>query len=168
MACEKALAVSRMPEVTDLAGAGAVLVLAADTVVAVGRRVLPKPSNVSEARKCLELLSGRKHKVLTAIALAHSRSEPSLAVICSKRCVETRVNFKVLSADEVTFYLQSEEWHGKAGGYGIQGLAAAFVRGLQGSYSGVVGLPLFETANVLRGAGYPVMMCSQGQMDARS
>jgi septum formation protein len=123
-------------------------VLGADTVVAVGRRVLPKAESADEVRACLALLSGRSHRVLTgvcAIAPGGRRAE---------RVVETRVHFKRLSSDEIRAYLASGEGLGKAGGYAIQGRAAAFVSLLQGSYSGVVGLPLHETANLLAGLGY--------------
>jgi septum formation protein len=123
-------------------------VLAADTVVAVGRRVLPKVETEAEGRACLALLSGRNHRVLTAIA-ARGPGGRSAA-----RLVETRIHFKRLSAPEIDAYLQSGEGFGKAGGYAIQGLAGAFVIDLHGSYSGVVGLPLYETACLLRGLGW--------------
>jgi septum formation protein len=123
-------------------------VLAADTVVAVGRRVLPKVETEGEGRACLALLSGRNHRVLTAIA-ARGPGGRSAA-----RLVETRVHFKRLSGPEIDTYLRSGEGFGKAGGYAIQGLAGAFVIDLHGSYSGVVGLPLYETACLLRGLGW--------------
>lgn len=123
------------------------LVLAADTVVAVGLRVLPKAQTEAEARACLKLLSGRNHKVLTAVALA----APGRPV--SARLVETRVQFKRLTDQEVAAYLAGGEWEGKAGGYGVQGRAGGFVIGLHGSYSAVVGLPLYETLNLLDGCG---------------
>lgn len=125
-------------------------VLGADTVVACGRRILPKPETEAEAEECLTLLSGRAHRVYTAIHLI----APHRSVA---RVNETRVTFKRLSREEIAFYLASGEWHGKAGGYAIQGRAAIFVRSLQGSHSSVVGLPLFETAALLSGAGYPVI-----------
>lgn len=125
-------------------------VLGADTVVAVGRRILPKAGTEGEARACLDLLSGRGHRVFTAVALA----TPAGRV--RHRLVETRVRFKRLSRPEIEAYLASGEWRGKAGGYAIQGLAAAFVLGLVGSYPAVVGLPLYETATLLEGEGYPV------------
>jgi septum formation protein len=125
-------------------------VLGADTVVACGRRILPKAETESEARACLDLLSGRAHRVWTAVHLA----APGRA---SERVCETRVTFKRLSEDEISFYLASGEWRGKAGGYAIQGRAALFVRALTGSYSAVVGLPLHETGALLAGAGYPVI-----------
>lgn len=125
-------------------------VLGADTVVACGRRILPKPQSESEARACLERLSGRAHRVWTALHLV----APHRA---SERVCETRVKFKRLSQKEISFYLASREWQGKAGGYAIQGRAALFVRALTGSYSAVVGLPLHETGALLAGAGYPVI-----------
>jgi len=127
---------------------GASLVLAADTVVCVGRRVLPKCEISEEAEDCLRLLSGRAHRVYTGLALAL----PSGGL--RTRLVESRVRFKRLSREDLSAYLASGEWRGKAGGYAIQGLAGAFVVRLIGSYSGVVGLPLAETAAMLAGAGY--------------
>ena len=125
-------------------------VLGADTVVACGRRILPKAETESEARACLELLSGRAHRVWTAVHLvAPDRT--------SERVCETRVTFKRLSEEEIAFYLASGEWRGKAGGYASQSRAARFVRALAGSYSAVVGLPLHETGALLAGAGYPVI-----------
>ena len=123
-------------------------VLAADTVVAVGRRVLPKVETEAQGRACLELLSGRAHKVLTAVAL---QAPDGRAV---SRLVESRLHFKRLTAAEITAYLASGEGIGKAGGYAIQGRAGGFVMALQGSYSAVVGLPLYETLNLLTGLGY--------------
>lgn len=125
-------------------------VLAADTVVAVGRRILPKCETSAEARHCLALLSGRTHRVYTGVALV----TPNGAV--RQRVVETRVRFKRLSDAEVAAYMASHEWHGKAGGYAIQGLAGAFVEQLIGSYPSVVGLPLYETAALLGGEGFPL------------
>lgn len=122
-------------------------VVAADTVVAVGRRVLPKAETEAQARACLALLSGRAHKVLTAVAVRAPDGR------LGQRLSETRVRFKRLSDAEVEGYLAAGEWRGKAGGYAIQGRAAAFVLALQGSYSGVVGLPLYETACLLEGLG---------------
>ena len=123
-------------------------VLAADTVVAVGRRVLPKAQTEGEARACLALLSGRAHKVLTAVAVAAPDGR------MASRLVETRVHFKRLTDAETGAYLDSGEWRGKAGGYGVQGRAGAFVMDLQGSYSSVVGLPLYETLALLQGLGW--------------
>jgi len=123
------------------------LVLAADTVVAVGRRILPKAESEQEARDCLALLSGRNHMVMTGVAAASGGG-------VSVRVVETRVQFKRLSDQEVEAYIASGEWRGKAGGYAVQGRAGAFVIALHGSYSAVVGLPLHETLNLLVGRGY--------------
>jgi len=120
------------------------LVLAADSVVACGRRILPKAETEQQARQCLGLLSGRRHRVLGAIALAR----PDGAV--RTRLIETVVRFKRLEAGEVEDYLASGEWRGKAGGYAIQGRAARFVSFLSGSYSNVVGLPLFETVALVK------------------
>ena len=125
-------------------------ILAADTVVAVGRRVLPKAELVDEAASCLRLLSGRAHRVYTGIALV----TPKGAI--RERLIETRVRFKRLSREDLESYLASGEWRGKAGGYAIQGLAGTFVVKLVGSYTNVVGLPLYEVVNLLGGEGYPV------------
>ena len=129
---------------------GPSLALAADTVVCVGRRILPKCEILDEAEDCLSLISGRAHRVYTGLALA----TPSGGT--RRRLVETRVRFKRLSRDEIAAYLASGEWRGKAGGYAIQGLAGAFVLRLVGSYPNVVGLPLAEAANLLTGEGFPV------------
>ena len=123
-------------------------VLAADTVVAVGRRLLPKTETRDEAETCLRLMSGRAHKVLTGVAVRAPDGR------MSSRVVITRVQMKRLSEEEIAWYLDSNEWQGKAGGYGIQGRAAVFIRGLSGSYSGVVGLPLHDTQNMLTGLGW--------------
>ena len=120
----------------DLAGA---LILAADTVVGVGRRCLPKAELIEEAASCLRLLSGRSHRVYTGVVLVTPKGQ------LRQRLVETRVRFKRLSREDIDSYLASGEWRGKAGGYAIQGLAGAFVVKLVGSYSNVVGLPLYET-----------------------
>lgn len=122
-------------------------VLAADTVVACGRRILPKAEDERTAKRCLDLLSGRRHRVHGGLVLL----EPDGRI--HTRTVTSIVTFKVLDHDEIAAYLASGEWQGKAGGYAIQGLAAAFVRYLGGSYSNVVGLPLFETAQLLKGVG---------------
>ncbi len=122
-------------------------VLGADTVVACGRRILPKAEDPETARRCLELLSGRRHRVHGGVALI----APDGAV--ASRCVASFVAFKRLTEIEIAWYLDSGEWHGKAGGYAIQGLAARFVREIGGSYSNIVGLPLFETAQLLGGRG---------------
>ncbi len=123
-------------------------VLAADTVVACGRRVLPKPEDADEARRCLELLSGRRHRIHGGLAVV----APGGA--CRTRLVQTVVTFKCLEPAEIESYLASGEWRGKAGGYAIQGRAAAFIRIVNGSYPNVVGLPLFEARALLRGLGY--------------
>ncbi|HEX2818119.1 MAG TPA: Maf family nucleotide pyrophosphatase [Phenylobacterium sp.] len=125
-------------------------VLAADTVVALGRRVLPKASDAEEVRACLNLLSGRAHRVLTGLcAIAPDGRR-------AHRLVESRLHFKRLTPGDIDSYLTSGEGLGKAGGYAIQGRAGRFVISLQGSYSGVVGLPLYEAANLLAGLGYPI------------
>lgn len=126
------------------------LVLGADTVVACGRRILPKAETETEARQCLALLSGRAHRVYTAVALIHPDGRRA------ERVSESRLVFKRLAAGEIDAYLACGEWRGKAGGYAIQGHAATFVRLLTGSHSGVVGLPLFETGALLAGAGFPL------------
>jgi len=123
-------------------------ILAADTVVACGRRILPKPADPATARSCLELLSGRRHRVHSGIAVVDPDERLTL------RRVDSHVAFKRLSEAEITAYLCSGEWRGKAGGYAIQGRAAALIRWVSGSYSNVVGLPLFETAQLLTGRGY--------------
>ncbi len=125
-------------------------VLAADTVVAVGRRILPKPENADQVRDCLALLSGRRHQVITAVALISPDQK------LRTRIVMTRVSFLRLTHLEIDSYLESREGLGKAGGYAIQGRAEIFVKEISGSYSNVVGLPLSETARLLSGAGYPV------------
>ena len=125
-------------------------VVAADTVVAVGRRILPKAELIDEASNCLRLLSGRSHRVYTGITVV----TPSAKL--RQKLVETRVRFKRLSREELESYLASGEWRGKAGGYAIQGLAGTFVVKLVGSYTNVVGLPLYEAAALLDGEGYPV------------
>lgn len=123
-------------------------VLAADTVVTAGRRVLPKTEDKGTARAALQLLSGRRHRVITAVVLAAPDGRRR------ERISETVVAFVRLAADQIEAYLESDEWRGKAGSYAIQGRAASFVRFLSGSYSNVVGLPLFETAQLLRGFGW--------------
>ncbi|QDL91690.1 septum formation inhibitor Maf [Paroceanicella profunda] len=121
------------------------LVLCADTIVALGRRILGKPRDAAEAAQFLYLLSGRRHRVITAVALAGPR--------LWTRTVETTVQVKRLSDAEISAYIRSGDWQGKAGGYGIQGRAQAFIPAINGSYSNVVGLPLCETVNLLTGAG---------------
>lgn len=126
------------------------LILAADTVVAVGRRILPKAELMDQAVACLRLLSGRAHRVWTSVTLITPKGG------VRQRLVETRLRFKRLSREEMEAYLASGEWRGKAGAYAIQGIADSFVVKLSGSYSNVVGLPLYETANLLSGEGYPL------------
>ena len=126
------------------------LVLAADTVVAVGRRILPKAVTLDEANYCLRLLSGRAHRVYTGVCLVSVNGQ------VRRRLVESRLRFKRLSGVEIDSYLASMEWLGKAGGYGIQGIAASFVVKFSGSYQAVMGLPLYETVSLLTGEGYPV------------
>ena len=134
----------------DEAWCGAVLI-AADTVVCVGRRILPKAETVDEADACIRLLSGRSHRVYTGLCLVdqHERTRA--------RLIETRVRFKRLSGAEIDAYLGSGEWRGKAGGYAIQGIAGAFVVSLIGSYTNVVGLPLTEAVGLIASTGYPVV-----------
>jgi septum formation protein len=123
-------------------------VLGADTVVACGRRILPKAEDAATARRCLALLSGRRHRVHGGVALVTPAGK------LATRHVQTIVAFKRLTEAEIAAYLAAGEWQGKAGGYAIQGLAALFVRQIGGSYSNVVGLPLFETASLLAGQGF--------------
>jgi septum formation protein len=124
-------------------------VIGADTVVCVGRRILPKCETVEQAEECLRLLSGRTHRVYTGVAVIDPQGRERA------RLVEARLRFKRLSSKEVAAYLASREWRGKAGGYAVQGIAGAFVVKLVGSYTGVVGLPLQETMALLDGLGYP-------------
>jgi septum formation protein len=140
MAAEKAEAVRR-PDC---------LVLAADTVVAAGRRILPKCESEAEARAALSLLSGRRHRVHSAVTLIDAEGT------ARHRLSTTTVAFKRFSQDELDAYIAAGEWRGKAGGYAIQGRAEALVRMISGSHSGVVGLPLFETRSLLRTAGFPL------------
>lgn len=140
MAAEKAAAVTRPGDV----------LVAADTVVAAGRRILPKTETEDEARASLRLLSGRRHRVHSAVTVVDPEGK------ARHRLSTSIVAFKPLSDDEIAAYLASGEWQGKAGGYAIQGRAEALVRMLQGSHSGVMGLPLFETRALLRAAGWPV------------
>jgi len=125
-------------------------ILSADTVVAVGRRILPKANLVDEASQCLRLLSGRNHRVYTAICLVTPREA------FRQRLVETRVRFKRLSEDDIQAYIGSGEWRGKAGGYAVQGIAGSFVVKMVGSYTNVVGLPLYEAVTLLGGEGFPI------------
>ena len=141
LAESKALAVER---------AAGEVVLAGDTTVAVGRRILEKPADEADLRRMLGLLSGRRHHVYSGICLVGTDGRPRV------RVVDTVVAFKVLSAGEIDWYVASGEGMGKAGGYAIQGKAEAFVRFLSGSHSNVVGLPLHETRNLLTGVGVPL------------
>jgi len=125
-------------------------ILAADTVVAVGRRILPKAVIADEASQCLRLLSGRNHRVTTAICLVTPGES------FRQRLVETRVRFKHLTEEDIQGYLESDQWRDKAGGYAIQGIAGAFAVKMVGSYTNVVGLPLYETVTLLGGEKYPV------------
>jgi septum formation protein len=125
-------------------------ILAADTVVGLGRRCLPKAELIDQAAACMRILSGRAHRVFTALALVTAKGH------MRQRLVETRVRFKRLSHEDIESYLASGEWRGKAGGYAVQGFAGAFVIKLSGSYSNIVGLPLYETMTLLTGEGYPV------------
>lgn len=140
----KALAVYR-----ERAGA---VILASDTAVVAGRRILPKAEDEATARACLKALSGRRHQVLTAVAVMDADGNMQQKQAC------TRVKFRRLEAWEIEQYIASREWHGKAGGYAIQGLASAFIPWINGSYSSVVGLPLAETSRLLVGAGVKPQM----------
>jgi septum formation protein len=124
-------------------------VLASDTVVACGNRILGKAENVDEARSFLKLLSGRRHNVYTGVSLMTPNG-------MSEKTVKTVVKFKNLNCDEINYYLSHDEWKGKAGAYAIQGIAAQFIRSINGSYSNVVGLPLLEAVNMLKGRGFPL------------
>jgi len=146
LAAEKAEASAALAaKIPDLAP---FVTLAADTVVAVGRRILPKCEIRDEAEACLRLLSGRAHRVYTGLALVTAKGA------LRRRLIETRVRFKRMSREEIEAYVASGEWRGKAGGYAIQGLAGGFVVRIVGSYTNVVGLPLTETAALLGGEGY--------------
>lgn len=134
----------------DRAGEIGAHVLAGDTVVALGRRILPKAEDEATARACLERLSGRRHRVLSAVAVIAPDGK------LRERLSETQVRFKRLSEEELQAYLAGGEWRGKAGGYAIQGSAEGLVAWLAGSHSGVVGLPLFETRALLKSAGFPI------------
>jgi len=142
---ETALGMVRIDD--ELKGA---YILAADTAVAVGRRILPKAELLDEAAQCLRLLSGRNHRVHTAICLVTPKET------FRQRYVETRVRFKRLSEQDIEAYLASGEWRGKAGGYAVQGIAGSFVVKMVGSYTNIVGLPLYESITLLGGEGFPV------------
>jgi septum formation protein len=142
LASEKAAGVLKnIPENEDW------IILAADTVVAQGRRILPKAETEETAKACLQLLSGRAHRVYSGVCLLYKGKS-------MLRVADTRVVMKKLSDEEIKTYLDSMEWQGKAGGYAIQGQADAFVKSLNGSYSNVVGLPLYETSSLLTGIGF--------------
>ncbi|WP_336957935.1 nucleoside triphosphate pyrophosphatase [Sphingobium aquiterrae] len=142
MAAEKAVAVAaRHP---------GSLILAGDTVVAVGRRILPKAESEEEGRTCLSLLSGRRHRVLSAVTLIDGEGR------ARHRLSTSIVTFKRLHDDEINAYIDSGEWHGKAGGYAIQGRAAGLIRSIQGSHAAIVGLPVYEVRALLIAAGYPL------------
>ena len=153
-ACANRLARAKAETALDHLRAGEELqgayILAADTVVAVGRRILPKAELIDEAAQCLRLLSGRNHRVHTSVCLVTPKEA------YRQRLVETRVRFKRLSQDDIEAYLASGEWRGKAGGYAAQGLAGSFIVKIVGSYTNVVGLPLYETATLLSGEGFPI------------
>ena len=142
---DAALEMVRMDD--ELKGA---YILSADTVVAVGRRILPKAELLDQAAQCLRLLSGRNHRVHSAVCLVTPKEA------FRQRLVETRVRFKRLSEEDIEAYLASGEWRGKAGGYAAQGIAGTFIVKIVGSYSNVVGLPLYETTTLLAGEGYPI------------
>lgn len=143
----------RVARAKAVAGAGTpgsedAYVIAADTVVSCGRRILPKATDEQTAGECLDLLSGRRHRVMTAVVIATPQRK------FTERLVETSVRFKRISVHERAAYLASGEWQGKAGGYAIQGVAETLVPSIQGSYSNVVGLPLCETLGMLEGLGW--------------
>ena len=148
MALEKLEAAKVLPQVKEIFAPR--YLLSADTVVAVGRRILGKVEEPEEARAQLRLISGRAHRVLTAVCLLTPQGR------LRRKLVETKVRFKRLSREELDAYIASDEWRGKAGSYAIQGLAAAFVRHLNGSYASVVGLPVHEVMQMLAGNGFPV------------
>lgn len=138
----------RLAREKAFAVAGNGFVLAADTVVAVGRRILPKAEDEATARRCLDLLSGRAHRVFTGISVVSPDGRQA------SRVVESRVQVKRLTASEIDTYIATGDWHGKAGGYAIQGPAGAFIPVINGSYSAIVGLPLYETKAMLEGLGW--------------
>ncbi|MDP5103915.1 MAG: Maf family nucleotide pyrophosphatase [Erythrobacter sp.] len=140
----------RMGREKALAVEASGFVLAGDTVVAVGRRILPKTETASQARACLDLMSGRRHQVLSSVVLRAPDGT------LRERLSETIVHFKRLSAEEIEAYLAGGEWHGKAGGYAIQGAAEGLIEWIRGSHSGVMGLPLYETRALLKAAGFSI------------
>jgi septum formation protein len=147
---QHALRLAREKAAAVAANEGDALVLAADTVVAVGRRILPKVEDEATLRSCMKLLSGRRHRVMTGVALA----VPGGGI--RDRLGETMIAMKRLSDEEIDYYAGHGEWRGKAGGYALQGYGEVYVRHIAGSYSNVVGLPLAETRLLLKGAGYPI------------
>ena len=153
-ACANRLARAKAEVALDLVRADEELqgayILAADTVVAVGRRIMPKAEMLEDAAACLRLLSGRNHRVYTGICLVTPKEA------FRQRLVETRVRFKRLSDEDIEAYLASGEWRGKAGGYAAQGIAGSFIVKIVGSYTNVVGLPLYEVTTLLSGEGYPI------------
>ena len=155
LAGEKAAALLDHADVRDTARAGPTLILAADTTVALGRRILEKPRDIDEARRFLESLSGRRHRVMTGQALALSGSDGvgDAETPVRTRVSETQVSVKRLSRAEIDWYLASDEWQGKAGGYSIQGRFARFIPWINGSYTNVVGLDLADSHSLLSGAG---------------
>ena len=155
LAGEKAAALLDHADVRDTAQAGPTLILAADTTVALGRRILEKPRDIDEARSFLESLSGRRHRVMTGQALALSGSDGvgDAETPVRTRVSETQVAVKRLSREEIDWYLASQEWQGKAGGYSIQGRFARFIPWINGSYTNVVGLDLADSHSLLSGAG---------------
>jgi septum formation protein len=150
LAKAKAVAGRDLVRGSDDPASGKTFVLAADTVVAVGRRIMVKSQTYEQAEASLHKLSGRSHRVYTSVCLVTPDD------IIRSRLVQTRVRFRRLNKQEIARYLASDEWRDKAGSYAIQGLAGAFVLKLSGSYTSVVGLPLVQTVGMLRGAGYPV------------
>src|SRR5215210_7211036 len=147
---EHALRLAREKAAAVAANEPDALVLAADTIVAVGRRILPKVEDEATLRACMKLLSGRRHRVLTGVALAIPGEKTR------SRLVETMIAMKRLSEEEIDHYASHGEWRGKAGGYALQGYGEVYVRHIAGSYSNVVGLPLAETRLMLKAAGYPI------------
>ena len=131
------------------------IAICADTTVAVGRRILGKPSDRDEANSFLSLLSGRRHKVITCVTVRKQNKIRTKEVV-------SRVKMRALGFQEKEFYLDSGDWEGKAGGYGIQGIASSFIPWIGGSYTGIVGLPLTETIGLLRTFGYPVFSEKNG------
>ena len=124
------------------------IIIAADTVVAIGKRILPKPNNIAQAKQCLSKLSGRRHQVYTGFAIKDQNGK------IHNKVVKSIISFKRLSDLEIIAYLNSGEWQGKAGGYAVQGLAAAYINNIHGSYSNIVGLPLFEISQILHGINF--------------